>query len=224
MRETLVNWLPHVMERLPDLWEALADTLLMVLWSGAVSFLLGMLLGVLLTVTKPGNILENRPLYQIVDKAVSLFRSIPFIILILFLIPYTRLIMGTASGTRGVIFPLVISAAPFIARMVESSFNELDTGVIESAWAMGATNFQIIWKVLLPEAKPSSTPTTVKEDKISKNKIGELEQVLKNKGIQPEVIHVLYRVNSLEELSEAKYQNIMNHLKEIKERQDMQRT
>lgn len=81
-----------------------------------------------------------------------------------------------------------------------------------------------VQKKLLPEAKPSSTPTTVKEDKISKNKIGELEQVLKNKGIQPEVIHVLYRVNSLEELSEAKYQNIMNHLKEIKERQDMQRT
>lgn len=78
----------------------------------------------------------------------------------------------------------------------------------------------------LPEAKSSSTPTNsgVKENKISKNRIGELEQVLKNKGIQPEVIHVLYRVNSLEELSEAKYQNIMDHLKEIKERQDMQRT
>ena len=132
MRKTLVNWMPHVMERLPDLWEAVADTLLMVLWSGAVSFLLGMLLGVLLTVTKPGAILENRPLYQIVDKVVSLFRSIPFIILLTWVMPLSRALMGTTLYVRGAIVPLVFGSVPFFSRQVESALAELDYGLVEA--------------------------------------------------------------------------------------------
>lgn len=134
---------------------ALRDTLIMVVLSTGFGYLLGIPLGVVAYVTDHGSISENAAINTVVGWLINIIRSIPFIILILFLIPYTRLIMGTASGTRGVIFPLVVGSAPFIARMVESSFNELDRGVIESAQVMGATNFQIIWKVLLPEAKPS---------------------------------------------------------------------
>lgn len=134
---------------------ALWETLLMVFLSTLFGYLLGIPLGVIAYVTDHGSISENLVVNTIVGWIINIIRSVPFIILILFLIPYTRLIMGTASGTRGVIFPLVVGSAPFIARMVESSFNELDAGVIESARAMGATNFQIIWKVLLPESFPS---------------------------------------------------------------------
>ncbi len=128
---------------------ALRDTLIMVVLSTGFGYLLGIPLGVVAYVTDHGSISENAAINTVVGWLINIIRSIPFIILILFLIPYTRLIMGTASGTRGVIFPLVVGSAPFIARMVESSFNELDRGVIESAQVMGATNFQIIWKVLL---------------------------------------------------------------------------
>ena len=134
---------------------AIKDTLIMVVLSTGFGYLLGIPLGIVAYVTDHGSISENAVVNTVVGWFINIVRSIPFIILILFLVPYTRLIMGTASGTRGVIFPLVISAAPFIARMVESSFNELDQGVIESARAMGATNLQIIWKVLLPESFPS---------------------------------------------------------------------
>ena len=134
---------------------ALRDTLIMVVLSTGFGYLLGIPLGVVAYVTDHGSISENAAINTVVGWLINIIRSIPFIILILFLIPYTRLIMGTASGTRGVIFPLVVGSAPFIARMVESSFNELDRGVIESAQVMGATNFQIIWKVLLPESFPS---------------------------------------------------------------------
>ena len=135
--------------------EAVGDTLLMVVLSTFFGYLFGIPLGVLAYITDHGSICENRAINSIVGWVINIIRSIPFIILIIFLIPYTRAIMGTASGTRGVIFPLVVGAAPFIARMVESSFNELDGGVIESARAMGATDMQIIRKVLLPESFPS---------------------------------------------------------------------
>ena len=145
-----------VVFRLPDWlrWIDL-DTLIMLVLSTGFGYLFGIPLGVVAYITDHGSISENRVVNTVVGWVINIVRSIPFIILILFLIPYTRFVMGTASGTRGVIFPLVVSATPFIARMVESSFNELDQGVIESARAMGATNLQIIWKVLLPESFPS---------------------------------------------------------------------
>ena len=141
MQEMLANWMPHVMERLPDLWEAVADTLLMVLWSGAVSFLLGMVLGVLLTVTKPGAILENR-----------LFRSIPFIILLTGVMPLSRALMGTTLYVRGAIVPLVFGSVPFFSRQVESALAELDHGLVEAALSMGSGPLEIIFRVYLRES------------------------------------------------------------------------
>ena len=125
MQEFLNNIIPNVMAKLPDFYAAIDDTLLMVVWSGAISFVLGLALGVLITVTKPGGILENKIVYQILDKLVSLFRSIPFIILLTWVMPVSRAIMGTAIYVRGAIVPLVFGAVPFFTRQVESALAEL---------------------------------------------------------------------------------------------------
>ena len=126
MQEFLNNIIPNVMAKLPDFYAAIGDTLLMVIWSGAISFVLGLALGVLITVTKPGGILENKIVYQILDKLVSLFRSIPFIILLTWVMPVSRAIMGTAIYVRGAIVPLVFGAVPFFTRQVESALAELE--------------------------------------------------------------------------------------------------
>ena len=139
MQEFLNNIIPNVMAKLPDFYAAIGDTLLMVVWSGAISFVLGLTLGVLITVTKPGGILENKIVYQILDKLVSLFRSIPFIILLTWVMPVSRAIMGTAIYVRGAIVPLVFGAVPFFTRQVESALAELDPGLIEAALSMGST-------------------------------------------------------------------------------------
>ena len=145
MQELLNNWIPNVMSRLPDFYKAIGDTLLMVVWSGAISFVLGLALGVLLTVTKPGGILQNRVIYQILDKLVSLFRSIPFIILLTWVLPVSRAIMGT----------LVFGAVPFFARQVQSALAELDGGLIEAALSMGSSPLEIIFRVYLRESVAS---------------------------------------------------------------------
>ena len=113
MQELLNKWIPNVMERLPDFWQAIGDTLLMVVWSGVISFVLGLALGVVVTVTRPGGILENRAVYQILDKLINFIRSIPFIILLTAVMPLSRLIMGTAIYVRGAIVPLVFGTVPF---------------------------------------------------------------------------------------------------------------
>lgn len=126
MQELLTKLIPNVMDRLPTFFEAIGDTLLMVVWSGAISFVLGLALGVLITVTKPGGILENKVAYQILDKVISLFRSIPFIILLTWVMPVSRAIMGTAIYVQGAIVPLVFGAVPFFARQVQGALAELD--------------------------------------------------------------------------------------------------
>ena len=136
-------------------WNGTLQTLYMVLVSTAAAYLLGLPLGVLLTVTGKGGIRPIRALSGIVGFLVNFLRSVPFIILLVALIPFTRAIVGTSLGSTATIVPLVVGSAPFVARMVESSLKEVDGGVIEAARSMGATNFQIVWKVLLPEAKPS---------------------------------------------------------------------
>ena len=155
MQEFLNNIIPNVMAKLPDFYAAIGDTLLMVIWSGAISFVLGLALGVLLTVTKPGGILENKVVYQIVDKLVSLFRSIPFIILLVAIIPFTRVVVGTSLGVPGAIVPLTVAAIPFVGRMVEQSLAEVDGGLIEAAQSFGANTWQIVCKVMLRESLPS---------------------------------------------------------------------
>ena len=136
---------------LRGVWETLAMTFV----SGFFGFVLGLPVGVLLYVTRPGQIVANAKLYRTLSALVNIFRSIPFIILLVWMIPFTRVIVGTSIGLQAAIVPLTVGAAPFIARMVETSLAEVESGVVEAAQSMGASTFQIIWKVYLPEAKPS---------------------------------------------------------------------
>ncbi|AUQ26558.1 MULTISPECIES: methionine ABC transporter permease MetI [Dickeya] len=133
-----------------SIWE----TLFMTFASGFLGFAVGMPFGVLLYVTRPGQIMENISLYRVISALVNVFRSIPFIILLVWMIPFTRMIVGTSIGLYAVIVPLTVGASPFIARMVENTLLELPVGLIEASRAMGATPIQIIRKVLLPEALP----------------------------------------------------------------------
>ena len=152
MQELLNKWIPNVMERLPDFWQAIGDTLLMVVWSGAISFVLGLALGVVVTVTRPGGILENRAVYQLLDKLINFIRSIPFIILLTAVMPLSRLIMGTAIYVRGAIVPLVFGTVPFFTRQVESALAQVDKGLVEAALAMGSSPLEIVFRVYLRES------------------------------------------------------------------------
>lgn len=133
-----------------SLWE----TLLMVGVSGVLGGLVGIPLGVFLRLTDAGGILANRPANMVVGGTVNAVRSTPFIILLVAIIPFTRFITGTSIGTWAAIVPLTLAAAPFIARLVETALREVDGGLVEAAQSMGATTWQIVWKVLLPEALP----------------------------------------------------------------------
>lgn len=137
------------------LLEGTRDTLYMTLISTLFGYLLGLPLGIILTVTDDGGIKPTPGVYKVLDAIINLMRSIPFLILLILVMPLTKLIVGKSYGSTATIVPLVISAAPFIARMVESSLKEVDRGVIEAAQSMGASPMQIILKVLLPEARTS---------------------------------------------------------------------
>lgn len=130
------------------------ETLVMTFLSGFFGFVIGLPTGILLFITREGQILEHPVLNRIVAVAVNIFRSIPFIILIVWMIPFTRMVVGTSIGVKAALVPLSIGAAPFIARMVENSLLEIPAGLIEAARALGARPIQIITKVLLPEALP----------------------------------------------------------------------
>ncbi|NIH15427.1 methionine ABC transporter permease MetI [Serratia symbiotica] len=130
------------------------ETFMMTFISGFFGFVLGLPVGVLLYVTRPGQIIANNTLYKVLSGFVNIFRSIPFIILLVWMIPFTRMIVGTSIGLQAAIVPLTVGAAPFIARMVENALLEIPPGLLEAARAMGATPMQIINKVLLPEALP----------------------------------------------------------------------
>lgn len=130
------------------------ETFIMTFISGFFGFVLGLPVGVLLYVTRPGQIIANNTLYKMLSGLVNIFRSIPFIILLVWMIPFTRMVVGTSIGLQAAIAPLTVGAAPFIARMVENALLEIPPGLLEAARAMGATPMQIIKKVLLPEALP----------------------------------------------------------------------
>ena len=150
-------------EVLPLLGKALGETIYMVVVSMAIASAIGVPLGVLLYTTAKGQILENIFINQTVGSVVNAVRSIPFIILMVAIIPLTRFLVGSAIGTTAAIVPLVIASIPFIGRQVETSLKEVPAGLVEAAQSMGATPFQIISKVLLPEAMPGivSQLTTV---------------------------------------------------------------
>ena len=136
------------------LWGGTKDTLYMTLVSTGFAYLIGIPVGVLLIVTKPAGLRAAPRFHAVFGWTINIMRSLPFIILIVFLRPFTRLIVGTSIGATAAIVALIIGAFPFVARIVESSLAEVDPGVIEAARTMGATPFQIILRVLLPESVP----------------------------------------------------------------------
>ncbi|MGY3714739.1 methionine ABC transporter permease [Sutcliffiella cohnii] len=142
-----VNW--------DRVWEATQETVYMTTISVAITFVLGIILGLLLFLTSKGNLLQNKFFNSIIAAIVNIFRSIPFIILIVLLIPVTRAMLGTIIGANAALPALVVGAAPFYARMVEIGLREIDKGVIEAAKSMGARTTTIIWKVLIPESMPA---------------------------------------------------------------------
>lgn len=140
----------------PEVWaQSLWETLYMVIVSTAVSYLIGLPLGLLLVVTNKDGIRPMPLLNTVLGVVVNILRSIPFLILAVMITPMTRAIAGKAIGTTAMIVPLTVAAAPYVARMVESSIKEVPFGVIEAAQSMGASPWQIVCKVLVPEAKPS---------------------------------------------------------------------
>lgn len=136
------------------IWESTLETLYMVFFSTLFSFLIGFPVGILLVITKEGGILERPELNKILEFVINTLRSFPFIILMILVFPLSRLIVGTTIGSTAAIVPLSISAAPFVARMVEGALNEVDKGLIEASSSMGADNFTIVFKVMIPETMP----------------------------------------------------------------------
>ncbi|WP_370225048.1 methionine ABC transporter permease [Cytobacillus sp.] len=149
----LNEWFPNV--QWDSMWEATMETLYMTAISVLATFILGAVLGLLLFLTSKGNVWENAAINKIISAFVNIFRSIPFIILIVLLIPFTKFLLGTMIGEDAALPALIIGAAPFYARMVEIGLREIDKGVIEAAKSMGAKTSTIIWKVLLPESMPA---------------------------------------------------------------------
>lgn len=137
------------------LFEGIQDTLFMTLVSAFFGYVLGLPMGILLTITDKEGIRPNALIYKVLDAVSNIVRSIPFLILLILLIPFTRFVVGQSYGSAATIVPLVVAAAPYIARMVESSLKEVDAGVIEAARSMGATDFDIVFKVMLVEARTS---------------------------------------------------------------------
>ncbi|WMJ83924.1 methionine ABC transporter permease [Oscillospiraceae bacterium LTW-04] len=143
-----------IIKYFPLLVEGTIDTIYMTVLSTLFAYILGLPMGILLFVSKRGGIAESQGFHAVFGWIINMLRSIPFIILLMAIFPFTRLLVGTIIGNNAAIVPLVVSAAPFVARMVEQSLEEIDVGVIEAARCMGATNFQIVTKVLLVESIP----------------------------------------------------------------------
>ena len=154
MLEFLEKIIPNILDKPDALAESIQETLIMTLWSGVLIFVLGMAFGIILTVTKHGGICENRGVFQILDKCINFFRSIPFIILLTGLMPLSRFMMGTAIGVPGAIVPLVFGATPFFTRQIENAFAEVDPGLVEAAQAMGCSAPEMVFQVYIKESIP----------------------------------------------------------------------
>lgn len=138
----------------PEIGQATLATLYMVGLSTVLSVVVGLPLGILLFLFAPANLMQNRPLYQVLSVVVNIVRSVPFIILLIAIIPFTQWVVGTTIGINAAIVPLVVGAIPFYARLAETALREVDKGVIEAAQSMGASIGQIVYRVLLPESRP----------------------------------------------------------------------
>ncbi len=160
MEALLEKLIPNVMDKLPELWKCTCQTLYMMGVSGIISFAIGLIIGVILIAVKPGGVLQNTVIYNVLDKLINLFRSIPFIILLASLIPLTRALVGTAIGTKGAILPLIFGTVPFFSRQVETALSEVDEGLVEAAAAMGTSSVGIIFRVYLKESIPALARVT----------------------------------------------------------------
>lgn len=154
MAEFLSSVIPNVMLRSGQFQKAFVETLQMVGVVGVLAILIGIPFGVLLFATKPGGILQNRPIHFILNKFCDIFRSIPFILLAMILLGLSRLVMGTAIGVKGAIIPLTFATVPFLGRQVEGALAEVPSGLLEAAQAMGCSPGEIITRVYLKEAFP----------------------------------------------------------------------
>ena len=137
------------------LWEGTLDTIYMTLVSTFFSYVFGMIMAVIIVITRADGIRPHPVIFRVLDVIVNLTRSFPFLILMIAIIPFTRWLVGTTIGNNATVVPLVVAAAPFVARLIEQSLLEVDRGVIEAAQSMGASTWQLIWKVFIPEATPS---------------------------------------------------------------------
>lgn len=137
-----------------EIWHGCQETLTMLGVSVLFTVLIGLPLGIVIFITSKGQLLQNRFVYAVLSFIVNILRSVPFIILLILVMPLTKVLVGTSIGVKGAIPPLVLAAAPFFARLVETTLREIDRGVIEAAQAMGASNWQIVRKVLMPESRP----------------------------------------------------------------------
>ncbi|MDD3171421.1 MAG: ABC transporter permease [Bacilli bacterium] len=138
-----------------EIFQGIADTLLMVAFATIIAYFIGVPMGILVVTTEKEGLFPNRTIHKILNAIINLGRSIPFIILLIALIPITRMIIGTSIGVKGMIIPLAIGAIPFVARLTENSLKEVDNGVIEAAKCMGCTALEIIFKIYLVETIPS---------------------------------------------------------------------
>ncbi|MDB6352621.1 ABC transporter permease [Trichococcus sp. K1Tr] len=154
MNTFMTTFLPNVSEIWDEVLLSTWETLYMTLIAGLIAGGLGVILGVILLVTQDGGILANKHLYSILDKLVNIFRSLPFIILMALIVPFTRFVVGTSIGTTASIVPLVVATVPFYARQIQNALVEVDPGVIEAAQSMGASPWEIIFRVYLKEGLP----------------------------------------------------------------------
>lgn len=154
MTDIFSSWFPNVSTRVPEFFDSFVQTLIMVGAAGVISFVFAVLFGVILTITQAGGLTPNIVAFNIVDKIVNLFRSIPFIILAAALVPVTRAVVGTAIGTKGAIFPLIIGITPFFSRQIQSALASVNHGFIEASQAMGISAAEIVFRVYLREAIP----------------------------------------------------------------------
>lgn len=161
MLEWIYQLFPHMEKFQSEFIASIFQTLLMVLYSGVISFFIGTFFGVILTVTKKDGIMENRFIYNLIDKAINIIRSIPFIILIILVLPLSRIFVGTGIGVKGAIIPLIFGTVPFFARQIETAIAEVDKGLIEAAQSMGSSPVELIFRVYLKESIPSIARVTM---------------------------------------------------------------
>lgn len=160
MVQLMQEFTPNLLDFWDEFVKSIGETLQMFAWSGIISFVLGLLFGVIFVITKPGGITPNRLVNKSIDTVINIFRSIPFIILIAFMIPVTRIIAGTSIGVKGAIFPLVLGCVPFFTRQVDMALSSIDPGLIEAAQAMGISKLGIIFRIYLPESIPAIARST----------------------------------------------------------------